>query len=225
MINIYNIIYENAFPFIAISLYFNYPKTYRINSTLLFYLSVLHNSALTIFSAWTFYNMCTILQEHGIVLKANFYFQDEKFRRTMMLFYWSKYYEFFDTFLIYLKGREPIMLQKYHHVGAVLCWHLAYTQRVDCIWIPSIANAFIHTLMYFYYLGTILRISQVRFIRQYLTTLQLIQQISTMTLCNYYYTPPNESYKNYCIIIFTNCYNTYLIYLFGKFYLKNYIKK
>lgn len=212
-------------PIIAIIGYVCYPKGLRINETVLYYISVCHNTTLIAFSAWVFFSVYGILEKHGFVFKPNYYFQDAEFDRIMYYFYLSKYYEFFDTFLLYLKGREPIFLQKYHHVGAVLAWHLAYVNKLDSIWIPSVANAFVHMIMYSYYLGCLLKIRQVKFIKPYLTCLQLVQLVGTMSLSNFYYTPPNESWKNYQVIWFVNLYNIGLIALFFDFFKKNYVEK
>lgn len=216
----------NLYPIIGIISYLNFPKDLRINTTVLLCFSIIHNLALIIFSGWTFISLYNIIDTYGLVLKPYYYFRIPEFDKIIFYFYLSKYYEFFDTFLIYLKGKQPITLQKYHHIGAVIIWHLAYVNKVDCVWIPSIANSFIHTIMYTYYLGTILKINQVKFIKQILTTLQLIQLFGTMYLCNYYYTPPNESYINYAVIWVSNIYNTILILMFMDFYKNNYtIKK
>ena len=43
---------------------------------------------------------------------------------VVRLFYFSKYYEYLDTWLVRAKGRQPIYLQKYHHIGAAMT--LAY---------------------------------------------------------------------------------------------------
>lgn len=212
-------------PPLAIIGYICYPRKFRINESILYYLSVSHNTVLIVFSAWTFVSMYKILDKYGIVFQSNYYFQYEEFDKIMFFFYLSKYYEFLDTFLLYLKGKEPLLLQKYHHIGAVLAWYSAYVNKVDGIWIPSMANSFIHTIMYSYYLGCLLKIKQVRFIKQYLTTMQLLQLVGTMSLCNYYYTPPYESWKNYQVIWFVNFYNIGLIILFVDFYKKNYIAK
>jgi len=210
-------------PYIAIIGYLSYPKSLRINEKLLYYISIIHNFNLIVFSAWTFVSMFNIMDKYGIVFKSNYYFQYKEFDTIMMYFYLSKYYEFFDTFLLYLKGKDPIFLQKYHHIGAVISWHYAYVNKLDSIWIPSFANSFVHTVMYTYYLGCLLKIKHVRFIKQYLTSMQLIQLASTMGLCNYYYTPPNETWKNYKVIWLVNCYNIGLIFLFLDFYKQNYI--
>lgn len=204
--------------------YMSYPKHLRLNKNTLFYLGVIHNSALICFSSWTFYAICNIIYKYGLVFKSGYYFQYKDFDDIMLYFYLSKYYEFFDTFFLYLKGKNPIYLQKYHHIGAVLAWHLSYTNKVDCIWIPSIANSFVHAIMYTYYLGSMLKVKHVSYIKQHITNIQLTQLIGTMFLCNYYYTPPNESIKNYYVILFVNIYNSVLIMLFIDFYNKNYKK-
>lgn len=213
---------NHIYPIISIIGYLIYPKNLRINADILYYLAVLHNGCLVIYSAWTFVSLLLFLHKTGLVFESNYYFKYEEFDRLMFYFYVSKYYEFNDTFLLYLKGREPILLQKYHHIGAVISWHLIYVYNIDCIWIPTLANSFIHTIMYSYYLGCLLKIDGVRAIRQMLTTLQLLQLFGTMYFCNRYYAPPVETEFNYMIIWIVNGYNLILISLFVKFYYRNY---
>ena len=213
----------HAVPTLAISGYLAYPKQWRVNPTLLHVLSVVHNAALIIFSAWTFVSLSQILYNDGIVFRSNYYFSDPQFDRIICLFYISKYYEFADTFLLYLNGKSPIFLQKYHHVGAVICWHLGYIYKVDCMWIPSIANSFVHTIMYSYYLGCLLKIDQVRFIKKYITSLQLIQLFIPNFICLYYCAPPVETVFNYNIIRFFVGYVSILIVLFSRFFYANYV--
>ena len=210
-------------PTLAIFGYINYPKDFRINTSLLYFLSLMHNGLLVAFSAWTCGSLVGILYSDGIVIQSNFYFQNPKFDTMIYYFYLSKYYEFFDTFLLYLNGKTPILLQKYHHIGAVICWHLCYVYKVDSIWIPSIANSFVHTIMYAYYLGTLLKINKLRIIRPYLTKLQLVQQLGCMILGNFYINI--ETPGNIIIIGIVNIYTFFLMILFGSFYYKQYIKK
>lgn len=210
-------------PIIAIIAYLNYPQNLRINKYILYYFAIIHNTGLIIFSAWTFLSIINILYEYGIVFESNYYFKIQEFDNIMFMFYLSKYYEFFDTFILYLLGRQPIFLQKYHHIGAVICWHLTYTYKVDCIWIPSLANSFVHTIMYSYYLGSLLKVKRIRYIRQYLTTIQLIQLFGTMFASNYYYGYPVETWQNFKIMWIVNAYNIFLICLFVSFYYKNYL--
>jgi hypothetical protein len=123
-----------------------------------------------------------------------------------------------------LNGKTPIFLQKYHHIGAVLNWHLTYLYKVDCIWTASLINSFIHTIMYSYYLGCLLKINQVRFIKQYITSLQLIQFFALFTNF-YFYKSQIDNQYNYYIIMFSALYGAGLIVLFGKFYYDMYIRK
>ena len=210
-------------PALAIFGYMNYPKDFRINASLLYFLSIIHNGLLVAFSAWTCWSLSEILYSDGIVLQPNYYFQNPKFDTIIYYFYLSKYYEFFDTFILYLNGKTPILLQKYHHIGAVIVWHLCYVYKTDAIWIPSIANSFVHTIMYAYYLGTLLKINQLRIIRPYLTQLQLVQQIGSMILGNLYINI--ETPANLIVIGIVNIYTIFLLILFGSFYYKQYIKK
>ena len=215
----------NIVPLLAIIGYLAYPKNYRINMNLLYILSVIHNSILVIFSAWTFLSLSQIIYNEGIVFQSNYYLQNPVFDKIVFYFYLSKYYEFGDTFLLYLNGKTPIFLQKYHHIGAVIFWHLCYVYRVDCIWIPSIANSFVHTIMYSYYLGCLLKINQVRFIKQYITSMQLTQLILPNFVCLYYYHPPVENEFRYNLMLFFVAYVAILVILFGKFYYTNYLIK
>ena len=48
-------------PLLAITAYLLYPKQLRINNTLLYWLSVIHNGCLVAFSAWTFVSLSQIL--------------------------------------------------------------------------------------------------------------------------------------------------------------------
>ena len=211
-------------PMLAITCYLAYPKHLRINPLLLYKLSVIHNVALVIFSAWTFTSLANILYNHGIVFKSNYYFQNKQFDTIIYWFYISKYYEFADTFLLYLNGKTPIFLQKYHHVGAVISWHLMYQYKVDMVWMATLLNSGVHTIMYSYYLGCLLKINQVRCIKKYITSIQLCQ-FFILYVNLYFYCPPIESLFNYGIIIFFASYGVGIIGLFGRFYYDTYVFK
>ncbi len=207
-------------PIIGIAGYLAYPNHSRISHGLLYLLSVIHNGLLVAFSAWTFMSISKILYNDGIVFQSNYYFQNSHFDNIIFWFYISKYYEFVDTFLLYLNGKSPIFLQKYHHIGAVICWHLCYFYKVERIMIATILNAFVHTIMYSYYLGCLLKIKQVRFVKRYITLLQLCQLIP-QPLCLYLYSDD----PHYNILLFFVFYSVGLVILFVKFYYNNYIYK
>jgi len=211
-------------PFIAIALYLAYPKHLRVNPLFLYELSVAHNAGLVIFSGWTFASLANILYNDGIVFQHNYYFANPQFDTIIYWFYISKYYEFADTFLLYLNGKTPIFLQKYHHIGAVLSWYLMYQYKVDMVFMASLLNSAVHTIMYSYYLGCLLKINQVRVVKKYITTLQLCQFF--ILYSNFYlYRPPIETWFNYGIISFFAAYGVGIIGLFGKFYYDNYVVK
>jgi len=219
-----NTLLIHSIPVIAIAGYLKYPIQIRINSKALYIISIIHNTILITFSAWTFFSLMYILYTDGIVFESNYYFQNLYFDKIIFYFYLSKYYEFLDTFLLYLNGKTPIFLQKYHHVGAVLTWHLLYVYKVDAVWTGTLINSFIHTIMYSYYLGCLLKINQVRFIKQYITSMQL-SQLFVLFANAYLYRPPIEIRRNYYIGLFTACYASGLIILFLSFYYKNYVMK
>lgn len=210
-------------PILAVVYYLAYPKQLRINPSLLYILSIVHNGLLIVFSAWTFISLSQILYNNGIVFQSNYYFQNPQFDAVIYWFYISKYVEFFDTVLLYLNGKSPIFLQKYHHIGAVICWHLCYEYKVDGVWIMTLCNSLVHTIMYSYYLGCLLKVNQVRFIKRYITSLQL-----TQLLCGHYhilvkYKPPIETIHGYIILVIFDVYVLGLIVMFSLFYYKNYI--
>jgi len=213
---------HNLIPILAICGYLNYPNTLQINPYPLFIISVVHNILLAAFSAYIFISLSQILFNNGIVFRENYYFQDEKFDRLMFYFYISKYYEFIDTFLIYLQRKKPLFLQKYHHVGVVLVWHLFYFYRIEGIWTATLLNSFVHSIMYTYYLGSLLKISIFKYIKKYITTIQLLQFFA-LYINFYIYRPPIVSTFHYFIIKITGLFGTGLVILFADFYRKTYI--
>ena len=210
-------------PVVAITGYFLYPKELRINPYLLHGLSILHNGILVMFSAWTFLSLAEVLYNEGLVFQSGYYFENPRFDTIIYYFYLSKYYEFLDTFLLYLNGKTPIFLQKYHHVGTLIFYHFCYFYKIDVAWKTTLINSFVHTIMYSYYLGCLLKIEKVRIIRQYITSLQLLQ-FSTFYADLYFYRPPFETWFNYYVILLFGFYGTGMVGLFGKFYYDSYIR-
>ena len=143
-----------------------------------------------------------------------------QFDMLQYYFLLSKYYEYGDTLLLYMSGKVPMRLQKYHHVGAVICWHLGYVYQLDSIWIPTFINAFVHTWMYGYYLGTILHFN-VRWMRHYITRLQLLQMIFGTIIGNILYIPLENNIRQ-TVMGVSNAYVTVLTILFLDFYRRSY---
>ena len=178
----------------------------------------LHNTGLAIFSAYTFSNMSMILFNNGVIFQSGYYFSDPWFDRLILLFYLSKYYEYADTYLIYLQNKTPIFLQRYHHIGAVIVWHFCYVYKVDCIWMATWVNSLVHIVMYSYYAMSILKIGFIRKYKRYITGMQIAQLLLANVISPIMYYPPVETRFNYWIILGFNAYVVGLVYLFIEFY-------
>lgn len=89
------------------------------------------------------------------------------------LFYLSKYYEFLDTFILLAKGKPSNFLQTYHHVATVvIMWGLVVFSN-PALWLITVFNSGIHTLMYTYYALT--SIGKAPGWKQLMTWLQIAQ--------------------------------------------------
>jgi len=212
-------------PFSVTGLYYKYFDRLNkldIDKNILFLLSNIHNGGLSVFSLYIFISLSRIIWLHGIHFQSGYYFNIAEFDRLALVFYVSKYYEFADIALVLLQKKNPLFLQKFHHIGAVICWHLCYVYKIDAIWTANLINSLIHTIMYSYYLLSLYKIPHIKKIKVLITGLQLIQLSSFVLLCPYAYYPPVESLFNYSIIMFFNAYICILIALFLDFSLKTY---
>lgn len=63
------------------------------------------------------------------------------------LFYLSKFYEVFDTFIILVKGKNTSLFQTFHHAGAMFATWAGIRYMSPPIWMFVTVNSGIHTLM------------------------------------------------------------------------------
>jgi len=187
----------------------------------LYYFSIVHNAGLAWFSFYICKELSNVIWSQGFHPGNNIYMSQPYIKYLIGWFYLSKYYEYVDTFLLYCKRRDPIFLQKYHHIGAVICWHLCYVYNVDMIIIGTILNSGVHTVMYSYYCATLFKMN-IRTMKIYITSMQLAQLTIGFLFGTYYYLPPIETIWNYSIIWIFNIYIMGLFYLFGKFFVETY---
>jgi hypothetical protein len=91
------------------------------------------------------------------------------------IFYISKFYEFVDTWILVLKGKDASFLQVYHHAGiAFIMWGAVASQSTWLLFVVLL-NSIIHTLMYMYFLiKTISPTTEIKAAR-YLTKAQIGQ--------------------------------------------------
>ncbi|ODQ48380.1 hypothetical protein PICMEDRAFT_13961 [Pichia membranifaciens NRRL Y-2026] len=153
------------------------------------------------------------------------------------LFYLSKYYEILDTAIILLKGRPSSLLQSYHHSGAILCMWSGVRYMSSPIWIFVVFNSFIHSLMYFYFSLSCIKIRLPKWFKQSLTSLQILQfviggSLAVVHLFVRYYDSVNGSFSS-CIATSEQALAVYinvfylapLTLLFAAFYIDSYKKK
>lgn len=197
-----------------------------IYKSFLKYTTIVHNTGLIAFSAY----ICVAI--------TNAHLQGEQYEPYVMNLCWaftySKIWEFLDTYLILLKGQQTIFLQKYHHVGALLCWWLCCYYKLLVIYQPTALNAFIHTIMYSYYLASLLGYKWTA-IKPYITSLQLLQFFGGGYISIFVYFMPTIQSANsiqdlllngtFMSLVLFYIYLTGLVGLFLQFFVKEYCGK
>ncbi|CAN6636622.1 hypothetical protein TRVA0_016S00254 [Trichomonascus vanleenenianus] len=151
-------------------------------------------------------------------------------------FYLSKFYEVVDTMIILAKGKQSSMLQTYHHAGAMLSMWAGIRFASPPIWIFVVFNSLIHTLMYFYYTLSALKIRVPTALKRALTTAQICQFVFGGTFASlhmfiYYFNPSTGSHVS-CManpgqsfaIFFNVFYLAPLTYLFVNFWIESYVR-
>jgi hypothetical protein len=213
-------------PGIAIWMYLDMPVWKRelenIPKSFQFRFAIVHNFLLSAFSGFIFYEVSkSIFITHGIIFQHEYFFREPWINTMMWLVYLSKYYEFMDTILLYAAGKKPIFLQKFHHVGAVVIWHLAYVHKCDFIVFVSWLNCGVHTIMYTYYLASLFTKKIPKLVKQSITSMQIGQLACGPLILplGYYYTETSENYK---ILMLFSVYIFALLYLFGEFMVNTY---
>lgn len=185
--------------------------------------SFFHNLGLQLFSFYTFSYLSYVLYVHGVHANPGYYFSIPGVQQVLLWFYLSKYYEYIDTFILYAKGKEPIFLQKFHHAGASIVWHVTYMHRLDGLFFISYVNSGVHSIMYFYYLLSLfpnLR-KKIAVYKIFVTCIQITQLFfGGIAVHYYYYTIESPTNRN--LIIMFNTYNALLLGLFVDFMLKKY---
>ncbi len=92
------------------------------------------------------------------------------------LFYASKIYEFIDTVLLVLKGKEVIALHSFHHWSTLWVVWVPMVERVAVAWVAICANLAVHVIMYYYYAMAAMGRPSVW--KRWLTTAQIAQFVA-----------------------------------------------
>lgn len=150
---------------------------------------------------------------------------------VLWLFYVSKTLDFVDTFFIITgkKWAQLSFLHVYHHWSIFqMYWLNLWVGYDGDIYLTIVLNAFIHTIMYSYYLcsaqkGNILA-TFAKSVKPFITSMQLLQFFTmiaqaTVLLSSGCKTFPPNTTKLYFGYILT------MIALFGQFFVKSYLTK
>lgn len=204
------------------------PKGIILNS-----ITIFHSAILAIYSMITFFNAARIVapyiavhglypslcDSHGEVWQSTDNSLINGLGFWITHFYISKYYEFIDTWVVLLKGREPIFLQTYHHAGIViLMWGVVVTKNTSAGGMILCLNSFIHSLMYTYYTLSACGIN-IPF-KHLVTQAQIVQFLVGVFLTIPTYACLNEAQT--IVMAAIHIYTLVLISLFGQFYSKSY---
>jgi hypothetical protein len=213
------------YPLLGSVCYLFFPKwlLQNISPNVIKTYAILHNASLQLFSVYVASSLLYALYTYGIVTERNYYFQHKHIDNVIFYFYLSKYYEYVDTLILYAKNKQPIFLQKFHHLGAVIVWHLGYVNKCEGMLFVCLWNSVVHSFMYLYYFLTLLKIDVHKY-RIYITSLQIGQLFSGSIMLPYFFYT-FESSQNKTVIIIFDVYIVCLLYLFSEFMVKNYLVK
>jgi hypothetical protein len=173
-------------------------STSRTSNIVLRLLVALHNLLLALFSGWVAFHSWNIVIRHYVRygflatycdphrtlwLSSDSTNQNEQpiyggLGTWCILFYWSKYYEFIDSWILVLKGKAVSFLQVYHHTGIVFVMWGGILCQASWLQYVILFNSVIHTFMYtYYFIKTISPKLEIRGAK-YLTAAQILQFIT-----------------------------------------------
>ena len=139
----------------------------------------------------------------------------------MLLYVWSKVWEFGDSILLILKKKPIIFLHYYHHSSVLMLCSYTFGRLIPLNRVYGVMNLFAHSLMYPYFTVTSIGIRPPKFMSMCLTTIQIIQMVFGIVTSVHYLNHCGNSSHNYPIIISILIYISYFI-LFMQFFAKSY---
>ncbi|CAM9170916.1 unnamed protein product [Scytosiphon promiscuus] len=151
--------------------------------------------------------------------------KDPVFDATSKAFFWSKYWEWFDTALLVAKGKPVSWLQYTHHASTAILTALNMVPTRNAMWsVVCALNSFVHAWMYAYYAFPRFRL--LRRTKVWLTWAQMIQHMIVLLSAAYvvYLGRKGEECHNNTTPILAGL-GLYLMYLafFALFYRRTYV--
>jgi len=174
-----------------------------------------HNVFMSIFSLYMFVDAVVKIHQHSGWGSLDAYLRiggSSDFHALHDLFYWSKFIELIDTVILVVKDKPLGFLHVFHHCTTA---SVSYVSRFQPLWMGTWTNGLVHVFMYAHFARPF------SFIRQYLTTMQIVQFIFILVTYNYWW----WAYANIPLqhILWGDfCYAVYLVF-FCKFFYDNYI--
>lgn len=178
----------------------------------------IHNAALALFSAYLFVGASRVaaqmLWAQGVDTLCDPLIWDHYYvDYWATLFYWSKYYEFLDTWIILAKSdrlgkrMKPSVLQVYHHCGVVVCVWATTVNRAPWAIYPVVVNSGVHTFMYSYFFAT--SFGRGKKMAKFVTSLQLGQFVFGLAVgfLTTLFCPQDPNLRLSCVV--------YLLYVGG----------
>jgi hypothetical protein len=185
-----------------------------------------HNLALAAFSAFVAYSVVPDLvgriATNGL-FAATCAPMSPDAAHWQVVFYYSKYYEFVDTWIVVLSHRRPSFLQTFHHVGIVVCMHWCIVVENPLIAVATACNACVHAVMYVYY--ALASIGMKPPGAKYITRMQLAQFLGYMMSTSGVYVSTSGVCADARIARSTYVFHAYtlaLVALFARFYAARY---
>jgi len=209
-------------------------KTWGLNgkSQTMKWFVVAHSAILSVFSAYivfhSYYAVWKTYTENGFMkmyCNHDNLLWNNGLGYCAILFYLSKVYEYMDTWILIIKGKEVSVLQAFHHAIAVPCiWSVTVSQSPGLVAFICF-NALIHTFMYCYYAFAALGYRSK--LKRLITTGQIVQFFVGIIYCTPMQlmetcTTPAQRYSTCFVCIVAGV----LILLFANFFIQEYyIKK
>lgn len=140
-------------------------------------------------------------------------------------YFYNKLLDWMDTFFICVRNKtnQLTFLHTSHHIIMVLLWYYAYnnisTIPLGCYYVQPLLNSIVHVILYLYYFVTSMDIHVSQTIKMNITRVQLIQFCICLYvgIKSYFVEQVNFHYfgANATILM-----SLYMLYLFGKLYIK-----
>jgi len=176
-----------------------------------------HNVFMSLLSLYMFVDVVVKLYQLGCLTSFDKYMAvgpSPAFFAVNDLFYWSKFLELIDTFILLGPQKELGVLHLFHHATTA---SVAYVARMHPLWMGTWTNGLVHVFMYAHFARPI------SFVRQSLTTLQIVQFIFVLVTYQLWWL--RHSDLPFTALLWPNfCYTVYLVF-FCQFFYDNYISK